>query len=224
MRSSGKAGRLAADRLVFDFGVAVERCDSSCLATAFTGQRAGWISKPTTQRTSKLNDELGASGRESRAAGIGDNKSTGCLDKVLLASHEKRGKARGVSRSTFLLLVVQQVHKYMYMPSSKEAPSRRAVHPAAPLAKNDYLRVTDYYPCPRIPRTCQSSRHQPLQLLGLMATVPPYHTMMVQTLVHCLEKWRTCHTLRFMNNHITSSRQITRQFDQPSGSRRYPAA
>jgi hypothetical protein len=48
----------AADRLAFDFGVAVElRSDSSCLAAAFTGQRARWISKPTTCRTSTLNDE-----------------------------------------------------------------------------------------------------------------------------------------------------------------------
>jgi hypothetical protein len=47
VRSNEKAGWLT-DRLVFGFGVAVERCDSSCLAAAFTGQRAGWISKPTT--------------------------------------------------------------------------------------------------------------------------------------------------------------------------------
>ena len=38
-------------------GVAVERCDSSCLAEAFTGQRAGWISKPITWLTSTLDDE-----------------------------------------------------------------------------------------------------------------------------------------------------------------------
>ena len=53
VRSNGKAGWLA-DRLVFGFGVAVERCDSSCLVEAFTGQRAGWISKPTTWRTGEL--------------------------------------------------------------------------------------------------------------------------------------------------------------------------
>jgi len=52
------AGWLSADRLAFDFGVAVElRCDSTCLAAAFTGQRARWISKPTTCRTSTLDDE-----------------------------------------------------------------------------------------------------------------------------------------------------------------------
>ena len=55
-------GRLAGwlnDRLVFGFGVAVERCDSSCLAAAFTGQRARWISKPTTWASTPDDDRAG---------------------------------------------------------------------------------------------------------------------------------------------------------------------
>lgn len=48
------------------------------------------------------------------------------------------------------------------------------------------------YPCPRILRTCKSSRHQPLQLLGLMANVLLRHAVMIQALVGGLENWRTC--------------------------------